>query len=140
LERQKFERDDQNFSRDCLFCRKKLEGTRAEALMHLSEKHNLNLGRPDNLVTHHILTLFAYLKKYAQVYVDELLEKLHSRLEDLRCLFCNNLFHDRHVLREHMRKKQHKCINPNDTEYDKYYMVNYLEIGKTWKEVEVCFY
>jgi len=50
LERQKFERDDQNFSRDCLFCRKKLEGTRADALVHLSETHNLNLGRPDNLV------------------------------------------------------------------------------------------
>jgi len=72
-----------------------------------------------------------------QVFVDELLEKLHERLENLRCLFCNNLFTERHVLREHMRKKQHKCINPNDVEYDKFYMVNYLEIGKTWKEVEV---
>jgi hypothetical protein len=76
---------------------------------------------------------------FEQVFVDELLEKLHSRLENLRCLFCNNLFTDRQVLREHMRKKQHKCINPNDTEYDKYYVVNYLEIGKTWKEVEVSY-
>ncbi|XP_059485528.1 zinc finger protein 277 [Neocloeon triangulifer] len=119
LERQKFEREDQSYSRDCLFCRFKLGSTRADALKHLSDKHNLNLGRPDNLV-----------------FIDELLEKIHTRLENLRCLFCNNLFLERHILREHMRKKQHKCINPNDTEFDKYYIVNYLEIGKTWKEVE----
>jgi hypothetical protein len=60
---------------------------------------------------------------FEQVFVDELLEKLHSRLEDLRCLFCNNLFTDRQLLREHIRKKQH---NTNDTDYDKYYVINYL--------------
>ena len=34
-----------------------------------------------------------------------------------------------------MRKKQHKCINSKDREYDKYYMINYLEFGKNWKDI-----
>ncbi|CAB3385833.1 Hypothetical predicted protein [Cloeon dipterum] len=119
LERQKFEREDMTYSQDCLFCRKKLEGTRADALEHLAEYHNFNLGRSDNLV-----------------FIDELLEQIHLRLQNLRCLFCNNQFYEKRALSEHMRKKQHKCINPEHTEMDKYFIVNYLEIGKSWKEVE----
>ena len=34
-----------------------------------------------------------------------------------------------------MRKKQHRKLDPKDTSYDKYYMVNYLEQGKTWREI-----
>jgi hypothetical protein len=72
-----------------------------------------------------------------QVFVDELLDRLQERLEKLQCLFCGNLFPDRPTLKEHMRKKQHKTINPKNTEYDKFYMINYLELGKNWQEVEV---
>lgn len=32
-----------------------------------------------------------------------------------------------------MRKKLHKRINPENKEYDRFYIVNYLEMGKTWK-------
>lgn len=39
------------------------------------------------------------------------------------------------TLKEHMRKKQHKRVNPGNHVYDKYYMVNYLELGKTWEQV-----
>jgi hypothetical protein len=35
-----------------------------------------------------------------------------------------------------MRKKQHKCINPENKEFDKYYIINYLEQGKKWKELK----
>merc|ERR1719510_1370184 len=31
-----------------------------------------------------------------------------------------------------MRKKSHKKINPRNEAYDKFYIVNYLEFGKTW--------
>ena len=34
-----------------------------------------------------------------------------------------------------MRKKNHKKINPRNYTYDKFYIVNYLEFGKSWKEV-----
>lgn len=34
-----------------------------------------------------------------------------------------------------MRKKQHKCINPQNNEFDKYYVINYLEAGKKWKDL-----
>ena len=35
-----------------------------------------------------------------------------------------------------MRKKQHKKINPRNTAYDKFYLINYLEVGKSWEEVQ----
>ena len=78
----------------------------------------------------------------------------------LLCLYCEGVFKDRITLKEHMRKKQHKKINPNNTEYDRYiyiyiyiqslyttapqsippsiirfYVINYLEAGRTWQEV-----
>lgn len=45
-------------------------------------------------------------------------------------------FTDRNVLKEHMRKKLHKRINPENKEYDKFYIVNYLEEDKSWKAIQ----
>ena len=33
-----------------------------------------------------------------------------------------------------MRKKNHKKINPRNSAYDKFYMINYLEMGESWKQ------
>ncbi|XP_063685813.1 zinc finger protein 277-like [Bolinopsis microptera] len=49
------------------------------------------------------------------------------------CLYCDKTFRDYKTLREHMRKKLHKKLNPSNTEFDKYYIVNYREFGKSWK-------
>jgi hypothetical protein len=57
--------------------------------------------------------------------------------DSLHCLFCNKVFKNQIVLKEHMRKKQHKKINPKDTEFDKFYVINYLEMGKNWTQVQV---
>nr|CAD7441685.1 unnamed protein product [Timema bartmani] len=57
-------------------------------------------------------------------------------LASLLCLFCEKLFKDRTVLKEHMRKKIHKRINPDNKLYDKFYIVNYLEMGKDWQQVQ----
>ena len=54
----------------------------------------------------------------------------------LQCLYCERLFRDRPTLKEHMRKKQHKKINPRNKLYDRFYVINYLELGKTWEEIE----
>lgn len=35
-----------------------------------------------------------------------------------------------------MRKKLHKRINPANSEYDRFYIVNYLEVGKSWRAIE----
>nr|CAD7416585.1 unnamed protein product [Timema poppensis] len=57
-------------------------------------------------------------------------------LASLLCLFCEKLFRDRTVLKEHMRKKSHKRVNPDNKLYDKFYIVNYLEMGKDWQQVQ----
>lgn len=94
-------------------------GTRANYLNHLSTKHNLQLGNPQNLV-----------------YIDELIEKIEEKLNNLQCVYCEKTFPDRGILKEHMRKKMHKTINPHNREYDRYYIVNYLEPNKTWDILE----
>jgi hypothetical protein len=55
----------------------------------------------------------------------------------LICIYCEKTFKNRMVLKEHMRKKFHKCINPNNQVYDKFYINNYLEPGTTWKQKQV---
>lgn len=109
LTQHQFERTDQTYSRRCLFCNDVLTATnRAAFLDHLYNKHFLNLGRPTNLV-----------------YINELIDDVQDKLNQLICLFCSKVFKDRPTLKEHMRKKGHKRINPDNKNYDKYYLINY---------------
>lgn len=109
LTQHQFERTDQTYSRSCLFCHDVLTATnRAAFLDHLYNKHFLNLGRPTNLV-----------------YINELIDDVQDKLNQLICLFCSKVFKDRPTLKEHMRKKGHKRINPDNKNYDKYYLINY---------------
>ncbi|XP_054004861.1 zinc finger protein 277 isoform X2 [Hylaeus anthracinus] len=116
LSEQSRERTDTNFKRGCIFCRMEFSGLRITYVKHLAEKHNLYLGKPDNLV-----------------FIDEFLDKIQNTIENLVCIYCEKLFKDRTALKEHMRKKLHKRINPNNKAYDKFYINNYLEPGKTWR-------
>ncbi|XP_078076029.1 zinc finger protein 277 isoform X2 [Mustelus asterias] len=54
----------------------------------------------------------------------------------LQCLYCEKTFRDKNTLKDHMRKKQHRRINARNHEYDKFYTINYLELGKNWEEVQ----
>ncbi|KAJ8953654.1 hypothetical protein NQ314_007261 [Rhamnusium bicolor] len=119
LKVQEFERNDKSYIRQCLFCRLMFEGTRPDYLEHLSAQHNLQLGNPQNLV-----------------YIEELVDIIDKKIGDLQCLYCEKTFPDRNILKEHMRKKLHKRINPQNTAYDKYYIVNYLEADKTWQAIQ----
>ncbi|XP_029053222.1 zinc finger protein 277 [Osmia bicornis bicornis] len=116
------ERTDTDFKRGCIFCRMEFSGLRINYVKHLAQKHNLYLGKPDNLV-----------------FIDEFLDKIQSTIENLVCIYCEKLFKDRTVLKEHMRKKLHKRINPNNKEYDKFYINNYLEPGKSWRHKQIYF-
>ncbi|KAG1680900.1 Zinc finger protein 277 [Nymphon striatum] len=120
LEYQKMERDDSSFSRLCIFCNKKLTINRSNLLTHMLESHNFSIGRPDNIV-----------------FIDEFLNLIEEKLAKLQCLLCERTFKNRPVLKEHMRKKLHKQLNPNNPEYDKFYVINYMEMGKTWKDSEL---
>nr|XP_019538883.2 zinc finger protein 277-like [Aedes albopictus] len=108
LARHQFERTDRNFNRGCLYCRDLQAETRAEFLEHLYSKHFLLLGKAENLV-----------------FVDELIDAVQEKMENLICLFCEKVFKDRPTLKEHMRKKGHKRINPDNKFYDRFFLVNY---------------
>lgn len=110
LAQQELERADALSKRMCLFCRKFCTENRATLLNHMAYDHNFSVGRPDNLV-----------------YIDELLDILEDKLKRLLCLYCEKTFKDWQTLKEHMRKKQHKHINPKNSAYDKYYVVNYAD-------------
>lgn len=118
LQQQQFERDDTSFKRGCLICRTELTGTRAGYLQHLNSAHNLQIGRTANLV-----------------FIDELIDQIDQYLNKFQCIYCEKFFPDRLILREHMRKKMHKRINPSNQLFDQYYAVNYLEMGKNWQQV-----
>ncbi|XP_074619362.1 zinc finger protein 277-like isoform X1 [Acropora palmata] len=119
LECQQQERSDTCFSRTCLFCKQHFEGNRTSLFSHMAEAHGFNVGLPDNLVN-----------------INEFLDLLEKKLTSLQCLFCEKLFKDRTALKDHMRKKQHKKINPKNKEYDRFYVINYLELGKTWEDIQ----
>lgn len=108
LAQHQFERTDKNYHRECLYCRDIVDPTRHLFVEHLYNKHGLSLGKPENLV-----------------FIDELIEVVQGKLETLICLFCEKLFKDRGVLKEHMRKKFHKRINPDNKAYDKFFLINY---------------
>ena len=119
VEVQEKERNNANFRRNCFFCRTVFDGNQAQAqlLDHMAFDHNFSVGKPHNLV-----------------YVEELLDILEDKLNCLVCIYCEKVFKSREVLKEHMRKKNHKKINPRNPDYDKFYMINYLEMGETWKQ------
>lgn len=109
LKHHQFEREDKNFEKECLFCRHTSKDTRATYLKHLYEKHNFHIAKPENLI-----------------FINDLIRYIEVKLEKLQCIYCEKYFKNRVILKEHMRKKGHKRINPGNKEYDKYFLVNYL--------------
>ncbi|XP_051918209.1 zinc finger protein 277 [Hippocampus zosterae] len=119
LEQQQKEREDRSFRRVCMFCNDEFSGNRSDLLNHMAHEHAFSVGLPDNIV-----------------YCDELLDTLQSKVDNLQCLYCEKTFKDKVTLKDHMRKKAHRRINANNRQYDRFYIINYLELGKTWEEVQ----
>ncbi|KAI6213362.1 C2H2-type domain-containing protein [Aphelenchoides besseyi] len=115
---QQREREDSSFSLPCIFCRYVARGNRSKIIHHLFCIHRLNLGSPDNLV-----------------FVHEYIEYLREKMNRNECIYCEKTFADRMILMEHMRKRNHREVNPTNNYYDKFYIINYLELGKRWLEV-----
>lgn len=92
LAQHKYERADDSFERDCLFCRDVIKTTRSTFIEHMFNKHFLKLGMPENLV-----------------FIDNLIDVIQMHLTELKCIFCEKTFRDRSTLKEHMRKKGTIC-------------------------------
>ncbi|XP_054427345.1 zinc finger protein 277 [Pteronotus mesoamericanus] len=119
LEQQQRERDDNSFRGVCMFCSEEFFGNRSVLLNHMSREHAFNIGLPDNIVN-----------------CSEFLHTLQKKLDNLQCLYCEKTFRDENTLKGHMRKRQHRRVNPKNREYDRFYVINYLELGKSWEEVQ----
>ncbi|KAI2648328.1 Zinc finger protein 277 [Labeo rohita] len=119
LDQQQKERDDTTFHRACMFCNEEFTGNRSSLLNHMAKEHSFSIGLPDNIV-----------------YCNEFLDTLEWKLENMQCLYCEKTFRDKTTLKDHMRKKQHRRINARNYNYDRFYVINYLELGKTWEEVQ----
>ncbi|ORX61873.1 hypothetical protein DM01DRAFT_1331343 [Hesseltinella vesiculosa] len=119
LECQQRERDvDSQQPRKCLFC-KIVCDSRTPLFKHMFNEHNFNIGLADNLVN-----------------VNEFLNLLETKLTKLQCLYCEKTFTSPAVLRKHMRKKKHFKIASKNRQYDRFYVINYLEPGKNWETFE----
>ncbi|XP_062516632.1 zinc finger protein 277-like [Corticium candelabrum] len=117
LDMQQKERQDRNFLQECIFCSKQC--TRKDELFsHMVDAHAFRIGKPDSIVNVH-----------------RFMEVLKSKLDDNRCLCCEKQFRDRVTLKEHMRKKQHRKLNPKNKEYDCFYLINYVELGRGWESL-----
>ncbi|KAM6971766.1 zinc finger protein 277 [Aplochiton taeniatus] len=119
LEQQQREREDTSFQRTCLFCNEEFTGNRSLLLNHMAREHSFSVGLPDNIV-----------------YCAEFVDTMENKLENLQCLYCEKTFRDKTTLKDHMRKKLHRRINATNPLYDRFYVINYLELGKTWEEVQ----
>uniref|UniRef100_A0A8C0MJ66 Zinc finger protein 277 n=2 Tax=Canis lupus familiaris TaxID=9615 RepID=A0A8C0MJ66_CANLF len=109
LEQQQQERNDNSFHGICMFCNEEFFGNRSVLLNHMAREHAFNIGLPDNIVN-----------------CNEFLCTLQKKLDNLQCLYCEKTFRDKNTLKDHMRKKQHRRINPKNREYDRFYVINYL--------------
>ncbi|CAL8322870.1 unnamed protein product [Gadus morhua 'NCC'] len=119
LDQQQRERDDTSFQRVCMFCSEEFSGNRASLLNHMAREHAFSVGLPDNIV-----------------YCTQFLDHLQMKLDSLQCLYCEKPFRDKTTLKDHMRKKSHRRINAKNHEYDRFYVINYLEMGRSWEEVQ----
>ncbi|KAK0418962.1 hypothetical protein QR680_013875 [Steinernema hermaphroditum] len=115
---QQREREDVDFKMQCIFCRYTARDNRSKLIHHLYMIHHLNLGKPDNLV-----------------FVNEYIEHLREKITRNQCICCEKKFGDRSGLMDHMRKRNHREVNPKNDYYDKFYIINYLELGKRWLDV-----
>jgi hypothetical protein len=105
---QLFERQDDTFSRPCLFCRRAISGRRADLFEHMFHEHGFSSGHYANLV-----------------HVDLLLDMIQQRLDACQCIYCEKVFPDRRTLQGHMRKKKHCNLHPHNRTFDKFYISKY---------------
>jgi len=120
LAQQELERQDNTFMGKCFFCKYRVtKGNRSDLILHMTQCHKFQIGHPDNIV-----------------FANEFISKIKVYFDDITCPFCVKKYKDKNTLLEHMKKKNHRRLDPRNTDFDKYYMINYLEPGKHWSELQ----
>lgn len=115
LETQQMERNTiYKASRMCLFCSSLCENL-PELFNHMFQEHHFNIGLLDNLI-------------FVDVFLSDLEEKTKLRKQ---CIFCNEVFRNGTCLRKHLKSKNHFKINGKDERWDRFYLVNYVNLVKS---------
>lgn len=99
--------------RGCLFCLEQAPNMR-ELFDHMYRVHRFNIGLLDNLI-------------YADCFLNELDEMLKLKKQ---CIYCLEVFRNGTCLRKHLKSKNHYKIDSKDARWDKYYLVNYVNLSK----------
>ncbi|CAK5012968.1 unnamed protein product [Meloidogyne enterolobii] len=72
--------------------------------------------------------------------VIEYIEHLRDKMTRNECIYCEKTFADRITLMDHMRKKNHKEVNPKNNYYDKDTMPSFMDSDEeeedSWEEFE----
>lgn len=114
LEIQQMERNSiYKKSRMCLFCHV-LCSNLAELFSHMFQDHHFNIGLLDNLI-------------FVETFLNDLEEMTKLKKQ---CIFCNEIFRNGTCLRKHLKSKNHFKINGKDEKWDRFYLVNYVNLVK----------
>ena len=114
LETQQMERNTiYKASRMCLFC-SVLCPNLPELFSHMFQDHRFNIGLLDNLI-------------FVETFLSELEEMNKFKKQ---CIFCMEVFRSGTCLRKHLKSKNHLKINGKDERWDRFYLVNYVNLVK----------
>ena len=115
LETQQIERNTvYKTPRMCLFCSLLCQNL-PELFSHMFQEHHFNIGLLDNLI-----------------FVDTFLNDLEEMTKlKKQCIFCKEIFRNGTCLRKHLKSKNHFKINGKDERWDRFYLVNYVNLVKS---------
>lgn len=114
LETQQMERNTiYKKSRMCLFCHV-LCPNLPDLFSHMFQDHHFNIGLLDNLI-------------FVETFLNDLEEMTKLKKQ---CIFCNEIFRNGTCLRKHLKSKNHFKINGKDERWDRFYLVNYVNLVK----------
>lgn len=114
LETQQMERNTiYKAPRMCLFCSILCENL-PELFSHMFQEHHFNIGLLDNLI-------------FVHIFLNDLEEMTKLKKQ---CIFCKEIFRSGTCLRKHQKSKNHFKINGKDERWDRFYLVNYVNLGQ----------
>jgi hypothetical protein len=67
-----------------------------------------------------------FIKLVIRLKVIEYIEHLRDKINRNECIYCEKIFTDRITLMDHMRKKNHKEVNPKNNYYDKVFLFEFF--------------
>ncbi|NBO25143.1 MAG: hypothetical protein EBU93_07950, partial [Chlamydiae bacterium] len=115
LETQQIERNTvHKRPRTCLFC-SEICSNLPDLFGHMFHEHHFNIGLLDNLI-------------FVESFLNDLEEMIKLKKQ---CVFCKELFRSGTCFRKHLKSKNHYKINAKDERWDRFYLVNYVNLSKS---------